>query len=138
MSPIVYGREASLRAKPMPGVLEAVRTLQQAYRLIIVTARTEEQIQWAWEWLALQGIEDAFEDVLSSRGTTKAEIVKRLGAIALVEDDIRHLRASPDLQFARIHLAPHAGETKAEPGILTVRDWSSIVSALATLAGSSE
>jgi phosphoglycolate phosphatase-like HAD superfamily hydrolase len=131
MSPIVYGREASLRARPVPGVLEALQTLRQMYRLAIVTARTEEQIQWTGEWLAAQGIEDAFEGIHSSSGgMTKAEIVCQLGAIALIEDDVRHLLKAPEVQFARIHLAPHLEIGTSHPGIITAGDWAAVLSVL--------
>jgi phosphoglycolate phosphatase-like HAD superfamily hydrolase len=136
MSPIVYGREASLRARPMPGVLEAVRTLRQAYHLIIVTARTEEQIQWTREWLAQQGIENEFEGIHSSSGgVAKAEIVHRLGAFALVEDDIRHLKKLPEVPFARIHLAPHVEDGASHPGINTATNWVKLTTVLRDLDG---
>jgi len=131
MSPIVYGREASLRARPMPGVLQAVPVLQQAYRLIIVTARTDEQIRWTREWLAQQGIADAVEDIHSSSGgVAKAEIVHQLGAVALVEDDVRHLLKRPEVPFARIHLAPHLEGAQNDSGVVTVSDWPGVVAAL--------
>jgi hypothetical protein len=136
MSPIVYGREASLRAQPMPGVLEAVHTLRQMYRLAIVTARTEEQVQWTREWLAQQGIEDAFEGIHSSSGgIAKADILRQLGAIALIEDDVRHLLKAPDYAFARIHLAPHLEEGASHPGIVTAGDWAALVTVLGNLDG---
>jgi hypothetical protein len=131
MSPIVYGRGASLRARPVPGVLQAVQTLRQVYRLIIVTARTEEQIHWTREWLAQTGIADAFEDIHSSSGgIAKAEIVHQLGAVALVEDDVRHLLKFPEVPFARIHLAPQWADAHSDSGIVTVSDWQGVVSAL--------
>jgi phosphoglycolate phosphatase-like HAD superfamily hydrolase len=136
MSPIVYGREASLRARPMTGVLEAVQALRQTYRLAIVTARTEEQIEWTREWLAQQGIEGVFESIHSSSGgIAKADIVRQLGAIALIEDDIRHLLKALDVRFARIHLVPHGEGEASHPGIVTVRDWMTLVTALKELNG---
>jgi hypothetical protein len=134
MSPIVYGREASLRAQPMPGVLEAVHTLRQMYRLAIVTARTEEQVQWTRDWLAQQGIEDAFEGIHSSSGgIAKADILRQLGAIALIEDDVRHLLKAPEVRFVRIHLAPHREEGSSHPGIVTAGDWAALVVMLKNL-----
>jgi hypothetical protein len=131
MSPIVYGREASLRAQPVPGALEAVRALQRTYRLIIVTARTTEQIQWTREWLRQQRVEDAFGDILSSSGgIAKAEIVRQIGAIALIEDDVRHLLKWPEIRFVRIHLSPHVQGNASEPGIAAASDWPMALSLL--------
>lgn len=134
MSPVVYGREASQRARPLPGAVEAIQSLRRTCRLAIVTARTAEQIQWVREWLAHQGIEDAFEGVYSSSGgMAKADIVRRLGAIALVEDDVRHLLQAPETRFARIHLAPHQEGASSHPGIAVARDWAAALAMLESL-----
>ena len=93
--------------------------------------RPEERIRWAREWLARHGIADAFEGIHSSSdGTAKVDIVRRLGAIALIEDDVRHLLKSPEVPLTRIHLAPHSGEGSQHPGIVTAADWAALVAAL--------
>jgi len=130
MSHYVYDREASLAAQPVPGALQGIAALRRAHRLAIVTARRGNSVDWAREWLARHGIADAFEDILSSHERVKVKMARELGAIALVDDDARHLRPHPEIEIVRLHYSPFPGSGVGEPGIVTVADWAGIVGAL--------
>ena len=134
MSKEVYGREASLRARPIPGAIEGIRALSRTHRLVIVTARDEGRIQWTREWLRGAGIARCFADIRSSAGASKPDIVAELGALSLVDDDARHLRGAPEVRFARLLFAQGTDPNEVEPGITVVPDWPALVSALSGLA----
>ena len=136
MSNEVYGREASLRAQPMPGAVEGIQALSQKHRLAIITARDEERLQWTREWLQNRDLARFFSVVRSSVGTSKPEIVTELGALSLVDDDPRHLRGAPEAPFARLLFAQGAHPDGIEPEITVVSDWPALVAALEGLSPS--
>lgn len=133
MSGFVYGPKAWPVVEPTAGALAGLTELARTYRLFIVTARTPEQIRWTKEWLARRGIEGLFEGIHSSVGRTKAQIARQLSALALVDDDARHLRSTEETPYGRLLYAPDAHEAENEPGIIRVRDWLAIVATVCRL-----
>jgi len=130
MSEYVYDRKASLLAKPVPGSIRGIAQLSQQSRLFIVTARTKERIKWAEEWLSQNGMADKFDDIISSNGRAKGDLVSRLEASAMVDDDERHLRGLEQYEFQKYHFAPFMKKRYLHmPGadIVRVRNWRTLL-----------
>jgi len=125
MGEYVYGPEASRGAKPVAGSLRTIKQLSRLFDLAIVTARSEERIAYAREWLKTCSLSSHISDIIPRKGREKLDIARELGAGALLDDDVRHLKPSEDIPIVRYCLAP--GKTMAltyEQGIIYVRTWS--------------
>lgn len=74
---------------------EVLAHLKQWYRLVIVTARSQDLIEVTHEWLDLHHA-DVFEEVhfvpiwLADNTITKADICKQIGATYLIDDVVKH------------------------------------------------
>ena len=96
----VYGREGTLRANEVSGSPEALRALSEDHTLHIVTARPEERIPAAREWLRRKGVLGCIKEIHSSVGTTKAAVCSEIGAGILIDDDVRHLvEVEPEIRI---------------------------------------
>ncbi|MBT3379992.1 MAG: hypothetical protein HN742_12205 [Lentisphaerae bacterium] len=113
MGNAVYEQASTLQADEISGALGTLRLLSKRAALHVVTARTEERIPYAREWLANQGALDCFAGIHSSSGSSKAVVCSAIGADVLIDDDIRHLCRIDIGGLTRI-LLQHGRE--AEPG----------------------
>lgn len=124
----VYGREGTLRANEVTGALDALRALSKDYTLHIVTARPEERIPFAREWLKRKGALGCIEEIHSSVGSTKSAICAEIEAGILIDDDVRHLREGEAKGLSRILLQD--GRTDRPdygPGIIFCSSWREIL-----------
>jgi len=115
----IYERESSLAAPEVPGALRAIRGLARRAELHIVTARPPRVMDFSREWLEEKDVVDCLAGIVSSEGSTKSEICAALGARALIDDDIRHLRDIEVEGLVRIYL--QEGREKAPacgPGVV--------------------
>jgi hypothetical protein len=124
----VYGREGTLRANEVSGALEALRALSDEHTLHIITARPEERIPSAREWLRRNDVLACIEEIHTSVGTTKATICSEIGAGILIDDDVRHLRENEPEGLMRILLQDgRIDRPDYGPGIAFCSSWHEIL-----------
>ena len=92
MSLEVYSRDETLRTQPVAGAIPAIKALASECTIIVITARTADNACWAEEWLRAHRLGDAVAAVLHKESFRKIDIAARSSALALLDDDIRHLR----------------------------------------------
>lgn len=130
MSPDVYGGQATHGVGLVDGAADALRTLARAGRIIVLTARTEEQAAFTRRYLADHDLADAVAEVVSSAESTKIAQVRTLGCRVLIDDDGRHLLGEGAEALTRLHLRPGAENPPASgPGIVVCTTWPEAVTA---------
>jgi len=85
----VFGSPITLEMEPMPGALESLHRLQRNHELYVVTARLDEEVDYARTWLRERGV-----DVRDIRHTSRAPKVSHceaLEAAVLLEDSATEL-----------------------------------------------
>jgi len=132
MIAMVYGKELSSQANPVAGVVRGIGALTaQGWQVIIVTARNADRIRWAKLWLKTHTLGKMIRDVISADGTTKGAIVERTQALAILDDDIRHLTNIRIPAVQRFHFAPGLRTNSIQrEGIVHVRNWKTFVDIL--------
>lgn len=134
MSQVVYGRKATQDAKPVAGAVQSIQRLSQLFGLCIVTARSQEKINWIHQWIGMNSLAPFLKEVVSSEGKSKAEIVAHISAVALLDDDLRHLVRLAEYDFLKFNLAPNlrARYTKKDD-LIQVRTWKAFSELIASL-----
>jgi len=132
MGDYVYERESTLAASEVPGALGALRSFSEAgHGIFLVTARPEERMQYAIEWLGANGVDHLLTDSLSSHGSTKAEVCKQIGAQMLIDDDPCHLQDMTVPGLRRVLLQYGRPDTPEFPsGVEFYRTWAEIEKAI--------
>lgn len=124
MARTIYGSELSQSAKPLPGLHSALATLSKVGRLIIFSARSTENLQWAMQWLEKQGLADCFEDIVSTYGMEKLPLAQKVLATAILDDDIRHLMSDHWMNIERYHFAVDLSlESVWQAPVMHVQSW---------------
>ena len=92
MADEVY-EETSLMATPeISGFSAATSALRrEGFELHLVTARPDDLLLVAKQWLTRRGLIDSFVDFHSSDGTSKEAVCQAFELAALIDDDERHL-----------------------------------------------
>lgn len=94
MSGIVYQQDSLMATPEITGFTKAIGgLLERGFELHLVTARPDDLLLVAKEWLSGRDLVDLFTDFHSSDGTSKEAICQQFGLKALVDDDERHLTA---------------------------------------------
>ena len=134
MSQVVYGRKASLDAKPVAGAVQSIQRLSKLFRLYIVTARSKEKINWVHQWLVMNSLATFIQEVVSSVGKGKADVIVHIRAVALLDDDLRHLVSLAEYDFLKFNLAPNlrVRYTKKDD-VIQVRSWKAFSELVASL-----
>ena len=124
MASVIYGSDFSLSAKPLPGLRKALTTLSKSWRLIVFSARSTENLQWAIQWLEKKGLVHCFEDIVSSQAMEKLALAQRVLATAILDDDIRHLISDHYTNIKRYHFSIDLpSESIWEPPIMHIKSW---------------
>jgi uncharacterized HAD superfamily protein len=131
----VYGSHLSLEMDPMPGAISALQRLAALHELHVVTARWEQERQFAERWLADRGIPVASLTV-TGRGS-------KVGACALVEADLlfedspgelaQFAESGRPLRLALLETPYNAGHDRA-PHWHVVPSWAAFEELVAALA----
>ena len=129
MGEFVYGNEGSSQANPVPGALKGIQNLVNlGWMIHIVTARSEERIQWAQKWVNGHGLETNILGLTSSEGSRKLDLAEIMGAAAILDDDLRHLVKIPKSNVRTWHLASNLRVAhNTIQGITHMRNWSAVV-----------
>lgn len=126
-----HGTPYALTMPPTDGALPALKHLFESNHIVVVTARRGQALDYASAWLAQTGLAGYVNDIVSSAGTTKAEIAHGLGLAVLVDDVVENLRGLrgetvPVLWDAVYNQSAHAAK------IRRVRGWTGLVTLLQT------
>lgn len=130
------GRMAQL--EPVSGAFEALRQLKKEYRLVMLTARTADQMAFTHAWLE-QKAPHIFDDVTfmhlwdtEGEKATKAAICQQLGAEILVDDNYDHCRLAADVGVRALLFGDYGWNRAQElmPGMERVADWRAVRAAL--------
>lgn len=125
----VYDEANILTHDAVDGVTSAVRTLAKQFSVTIVSTRAERHRRVTLGWLGRQGIgEFVAEVVLLGTASSKLEWCLNAGAVAMIDDDIRHLEL-PDSYDAitLIHFSPNATRPQRTIGVVTANNWEEVV-----------
>jgi uncharacterized HAD superfamily protein len=95
-----HGTEWTLTMQPMPGAVEALHDLGTEHELFVVTARNDDEIGWAREWLEPHGL--PFIDVVHTSRESKAIACDALAIDLMLDDSPYVLR---QLEESRLQLA---------------------------------
>ena len=129
----VYEWEGTLRAEPVPGVADAVRTLARTAVLHVVTARPESRLDSVREWLRRQGVLPCFATIRSSIETSKLAVCRELGADVLVDDDPRHMGEAAAGAPAYLLLQDGREDGRdCAPGVVFCRSWAEVAAFVAS------
>ena len=131
MGQFVYEREGSLRARDVPGSLDAIKELARNFRIFIVTARKSEQIRWCKEWLRERDLDSLIHAYFSTAGNSphgsepsKLQVCRDHDIDVLIDDDERHLEGSEVPHVRRILLKSGCSEMIRVPeGAELARSW---------------
>ena len=92
MSKNIFTKKVLEKTKPIEGAVETIKELSKKYEIYIVTARTEELVQHAKEWLEKYKIDKDIKEIISSSFEEKQDICKRRDIFFLCDDDVKHLK----------------------------------------------
>jgi uncharacterized HAD superfamily protein len=131
MGQFIYEREGSLRARDIPGSLDAITELAKKSKIFIVTARKSHQVQWSKEWLRERGLDSLIHAYFSTAGDSpdgsepsKLQLCRDHDIDVLIDDDERHLEGSEMPHVRRILLKSGCTEMIRVPaGVELARSW---------------
>ena len=83
MSQDIFTREVLMNTEPIKDSIKTIKNLSKLYDIYIITARTEQLISFAKQWLT---------EIISSSYREKQEICKEKHISYLYDDDIKHLQ----------------------------------------------
>ena len=140
MSIEVYARQSTLDTPEVAGAAEAIRDLSRKCQVFVLTARAAENVRWVEEWLRKHGLDSSIACVLSTGQANgkvrKIDTAARCGAVALIDDDARHLLPRDHTGIKRLLFCPKTAPNVAEP-LIAVSSWKQalrIVSGVVTSA----
>lgn len=124
--------------KPEAATVDAIKSLARDYELHLVTARPEEVMLVTRRMIDayFPGCFTSLEHVGPDR--SKGEVCKRLGAILLVDDNIRHLQDALDngIQYG-LWFGNYPWQSESSPAdgrIFRCESWSDVISGVSNIA----
>lgn len=128
MSAYVYERPSTMEAHEIPGAGAALRALCKAGDVYVITARPPRRIAFAEEWLTGQDLIGCVRGILTSVGSDKASVCKKVKAEVLIDDDARHL-SDDSLSWLRRVLLQHGRKEAPDcaAGVVFCRSWEQVL-----------
>lgn len=117
------GFEDTLSAEPMEFMPELLGILAESWSVQVVTARPLGKLKWVSEWLARNRLDAFISTVVSSQGRKKVDVASELGALYMIDDDLRHFATDRGVVFILF------GCVEPPPGLPEVRcapDWRAV------------
>lgn len=135
MSEFVYGRKGSLKAREVPGAIDAIKELARHSQIFVITARLSHQVLWCKEWLRKKGLDSFIHAYFSAAGNsidgselTKPQLCDDYGIGVLIDDDERHLMGTELPNLKRILLKSGYSEPIDVPeGIELALSWHEVL-----------
>jgi uncharacterized HAD superfamily protein len=124
----------TLSMQPMAGALESLHTLAADHDLFIVTARNDDEIDWARQWLERHDL--PIQDVLHTSREPKTAACESLGVHLMLDDSPYVLRglAGTDLHLALID-AEYNRDDELPARTHRVEGWTAFEELVARVAG---
>jgi 5'(3')-deoxyribonucleotidase len=116
----------ALTVRPVPGALETLRLLTSRHELVLITARTGAQLDYAERWLAAHDLSATFADIVSSHGVTKAEVESEVTLDALLDDHLPNLAGLRTESLSLLFTAPHNLNDEVSAPTRRVADWGEV------------
>lgn len=133
MAAEVYMDTNILSHEPVEGVVAALHTLAQDFRIAVLSSRTETHRPTTCTWLRRCGlIRSVAEIALLGADGNKLAWCQNAGATTLVDDDVRHLEPTDDRRtITRIHFcARPCSPPPPQHNILVATTWPGILNIL--------
>ncbi len=102
MAEIVYGKDWSFKARPVPGAITGLFDLARIGAVYIVTARLPERLQWVREWLRRHALETVISRLISTEypsRRSKKDICVENEFHLLIDDDRKWVDDFADLEI---------------------------------------
>jgi hypothetical protein len=128
----VHGTDLVLDTAPVPGAIEVTRRLLDRYEVTLITARLDEEIELAREWLRLHGL-GAMAMVHTSRGT-KRDAWEAHRIDVHLDDTPSVLAEHPDAMVPALIAAPYNAALTRCLATRAVPDWLAFEALVAELA----
>lgn len=129
LAEFAYSRNSTLNTSIVNGLEKVINDFSNYYDFIIITARNPKRMEFAEQWIEKNKLSKYFKNIVSSEKDileeklTKIEIAKSAGAIALIDDDTRHLD-STSTDILMIHFYPEHHKSK----FLNIYSWEKLYS----------
>lgn len=122
------GEDVTKTLAPIDGVEDAFRTLSRTYRIVVASQRKPDEIVYAQRWLRSKNLARYVDAVVSSSAIPKRELAASLSAVAVIDDDERHLIGLAASDRAAIHF--HRTPAQPEMELKTAPDWKTVLQLL--------
>lgn len=137
MAAEVYNETNILNREPVEGVVGALQTMAERFRIVIVSSRTEKHRATTLKWLHRHGLIELVDEI-AFLGASNSKLVWCLsaGVGALIDDDVRHLESIAEhITINRIHFcARPLKPQQLNHNLQSAMNWQEILSILQTIA----
>ncbi len=113
--------EAMLETPPIPGALQVTERLVRAHEVVVITARLDEEIELAREWLRRHGLGGV--EVVHTRSEAKRTAWDRFGTEVHLDDTPRVLLHHPDAMVPALLETPYNAAIERCAVTQSVEDW---------------
>jgi 5' nucleotidase, deoxy (Pyrimidine), cytosolic type C protein (NT5C). len=132
-----HASRAHSRFHPVPGAADALKKLSERYDLHIITVRRESIISDTREWVE-RHFPNIFDEMHflhhwdKNDATSKAELCKRIRAVCLIDDSLRHCSLAARAGQSAILFGDYTwNRAQVLPsGVRRAKDWNEVVGML--------
>ena len=118
------------RIKPIKGSLQAIRSLEDRHKLIIVTSRLDMVAEKTMAWLR-RHYQDSFKEVHFSyydKNISKSQLCKKLGVQVIIDDaEINIIECAKAGMKVLAYDRPWNSNIKSSDNIIRVHNWDEII-----------
>ena len=127
----VHRTDVSLDAPPIPGALEVTERLIEAHDVVVITARLDEEIELAREWLRRYGLGGV--EVVHTGWETKRAAWDRYATEVHLDDTPLVLTYHPDEMVPALLHTPYNAALERCTETQSIEDWLAFERLVATL-----
>jgi hypothetical protein len=113
--------ESMLETPPVPGALDVTGRLLASHEVVVITARLDEEIELAREWLRRHGLGEV--EVVHTLGETKRGAWDRLGTEVHLDDTPRVLVHHPEAMVPALLHTPYNAALERCALTRSIADW---------------
>lgn len=117
----------------LPDAIRVIKKLSKDYKLVIITAREDQQVDLTHDWLS-RHFPNIFSEIVfvhvwsGDKKASKAAIATQLGAQMLIDDNAEHCRLAIEAGLQAILFGDYGWNRSAvlPPEVKRLKDWTSI------------